>query len=90
MSFLGDNLASLNLALSGKAKGKLNHLARELVLQIARRDLQFSVGHLPAESNTIADRLSRLSQPGAPNTMPSCLVGAAEVTMGPLYSFWSL
>ena len=44
MSFLGDNLASLNLALSGKAKGKLNHLARELALQIARRDLQFSVG----------------------------------------------
>ena len=83
MYFLGDNLASLNLALSGKAKGKLNSLARELALRIAREDLQFSVGHLPAEQNIMADALSRLSQPGAKATMPSALVGAAEVTLGP-------
>ena len=90
LSFLGDNLASLNLALSGKAKGKLNGLSRELALQVAKADLRFSVGHLPAESNTVADTLSRISQPGVHTTMPPCLVGAAEVTLGPLSSFWSL
>ena len=90
MSFLGDNLASLNLALSGKTKGKFNGLSRELTFHMAKADLRFSVGHLPAEANTVADALSRISQPGVHTTMPPCLVGAAEVTLGPLYSFWSL
>ena len=90
MAFLGDNLASLNLALSGKAKGKLNSLARELALHVARGDIQFAVGHLPAEANLRADALSRLSQPGVSTTIPSGLVGAAEVTLGPLSQFWSL
>ena len=90
LSFLGDNLASLNLALSGKAKGKLNNLAKELALRIAKEDLQYSVRHLPAGSNTLADTLSRVAQPGSDASMPEALLGAAEVTLGPLCRFWSL
>ena len=90
LSFLGDNLASLNLALSGKSKGKLNALSRELALRVAREDIQFSVGHLPAEAYVRADMLSRLAQPGVAATIPPEMVGAAEVTLGPLSSFWFL
>ena len=90
LCFLGDNVASLNIALSGKAKGNMAAIARELSVLRARDHLQFSVGHLPAENNLIADAISRLSQPSVPHTMPSQLVGAAEVRLGPLHSQWVL
>ena len=90
LCFLGDNIASLNLALDGKAKGNIVSLARELAVSKARDDLMFSVAHLPAESNLLSDALSRLAQPGKSSAMPSQLVGAAEVPLGPLSSTWVL
>ena len=57
---------------------------------MAREDLRYTVGHLPAGSNILADRLSRLAQPGVKQVKPLELTGAAEVPLGPLYSFWAL
>ena len=90
LCFLGDNVASLNLALSGKAKGNMAAIARELSVMKARDNLRFSVGHLPSEQNVIADSISRLAQPSSPHTMLRQLVAAAEVLLGPLHSQWVL
>ena len=90
IAFLGDTTASLQIALSGKAKGELGALARELFLRRVRSDWRYSVGHLPSENNAIADYLSRLSQPGAPTAPLPELSGAAEVQVPDLLSVWSL
>ena len=88
--FLGDNLAALQLALSGKAKGAMGALARELFMRRVRGDWLYSVAHLPAEHNYIADYVSRLRQPGAPTEPLPELSGAAEVQIPALASIWSL
>ena len=90
IAFLGDNTASLQMSLSGKAKQELGALARELFLRKARHDWHYQVGHLPSEHNNTADYLSRLAQPGAPSTPPIELKGAAEVTIPDLSSYWVL
>ena len=90
ISVVGDNTASLQIALSGKAKKEIGALARELFLRKARGDWKFQVGHLPSEANGVADYLSRLSQPGAPTTPLSELEGAAEVPVPDLSSIWQL
>ena len=88
--FFGDNTASLQIALSGKAKAEMGALARELFVRRARHDWQYSVAHLPSESNVLADTLSRLHQPGPRPGFPVELVGAAEVRLQPLESIWSV
>ena len=88
--FLGDNIASLQLALSGKAKGAIGALARELFLRRVRDDWLYSVSHLPAEHKFVADYHSRLRQPGAPTEPLPELSGAAEVQIPALASIWSL
>ena len=86
----GDNTASLQVALSGKAKGALGALAREIFLRKAQQDWRYQVGHLPSEHNTIADYLSRLAQPGAPTAPLAELKGAAEVPVPDLSSLWAM
>ena len=90
IAVVGDNTASLQVALSGKAKGCLGALARELFLRKAREDWKYQVGHLPSEHNTAADYLSRLAQPGAPTAPLVDLEGAAEVPLPDLASLWVL
>ena len=90
MAYLGDNTATLQLALSGKAKKELGHVARELFLRRARHDWHYQVGHLPSEHNHVADYLSRLAQPGAPKAPLAELEGAAEVPVPELSSLWVL
>lgn len=87
--FFGDNTASLQIALSGKARAEMGALARELFVRRARHDWQYSVAHLPSESNILADALSRLHQPG-PRPPIVELVGAAEVRLQLLESIWSV
>ena len=90
IAVVGDNTASLQVALSGKAKGSLGALARELFLRKAREDWHYQVGHLPSEHNSIADFLSRLAQPGAPAAPLAELEGAAEVPVPDLASLWAM
>ena len=90
LTHFGDNTASLQIALSGKAKGELGHVARELFLKRAKQDWVFSVGHLPSEHNEVADCLSRLSEPGRLSVPPVELEGAAEVLVPQPSSLWVL
>ena len=90
IAIVGDNTASLQVALSGKAKGPLGALAREIFLRKAREDWRYQVGHLPSEHNTVADYLSRLAQPGAPTAPLAELGGAAEVPIPDLAGLWVL
>ena len=90
LAFLGDHTASLQMALSGKAKAELGALARDIFLRRARHDWHFQVGHLPSEHNTIAAYLSRLAQPGAPTAHLAELEVAAEVPIPDLASLWVL
>lgn len=87
----GDNLASLNLAISGKSKGLLGNIGRELAWRQAKYDWHIAVAHLPAESNKLADRLSRLTDPSLPPLVdcPSELIGSAEVRVS-VDALWSL
>ena len=89
--FCGDNTGSLNLALSMRASGINEAVAREIAWRAARYRWTYGVAHLPSESNTTADRLSRIRDPSLPPLaeLPSCLVGAAEVKVS-LADFWSL
>ena len=61
---LGDNLASLNLALSLKGGRFLGRVSREIGWRRVRLGWRYLCGHLPSELNTAADALSRLSVPG--------------------------
>ena len=56
---LGDNTGALSDALSLKGRGPLMSVSRELSWRSARRRWLYSVGHLPAEHNVVADALSR-------------------------------
>ena len=63
LALLGDNLAALNGALSLKGKAGLSRITRELAWRKVRRGWRYACGHLPAERNTLADALSRVSAP---------------------------
>ena len=88
--FLGDNVAALQLALSGRARGAMGKLARELFLRKAKNGWFYGVSHLPSEENKLADFCSRLSQPGHDTGCPAALIGAAEVHFPKLSEFWML
>ena len=90
MVYFGDNVASLGMALSGKARGAEGALARELFILKARFDCTFSVAHLPSEDNVTADALSRLAQPSGYSSILSKLRGAAEVPIPDLSSVWTM
>lgn len=90
MVYLGDNTASLGMALRGKARGAEGALARELFILKARHGWRYAVAHLPSEANLVADALSRLAQPGRAPQLPAAVVGAAEVQVPHLSSLWTM
>ena len=90
LAYFGDNTASLQMSLKGKAKGAEGALARELFVLKARHNWRFAVSHLPSESNWLADSLSRVAQPGRPSIPPAEVLGAAEVPVPHLSCVWSM
>ena len=90
LAYFGDNTASLQMALKGKAKGAEGAIARELFILKARHNWRFAVAHLPSESNLLADSLSRVAQPGRPSSPPPEVLGAAEVPVPHLSSIWTM
>ena len=57
----GDNTSSLQMALSGKSKKTAEaSLLREIAWRKAKHRWAFAVAHLPTESNSLADFLSRI------------------------------
>ena len=72
---IGDNTASLQLALSLSGSDGLLAISREMTWRKARLGWCFAVGHLPTEANGVADALSRLCQKDRPPSLPQVLVG---------------
>ena len=62
---LGDNLAALQSALTLKGRGEQLLLFQALAVIRSARCLDMRVAHLPSESNTAADALSRQHGPPA-------------------------
>ena len=72
---LGDAQGALTGLLRMTAKGLLNHIAREITLRRALCGWRCRLGHPHSKANTVADTLSRMHGPDAPELPPSC--GAA-------------
>ena len=90
ITYMGDNISSLELALSGKAKGPMAALARELLWRKARNQWYYGVAHLAAEANTTADSLSRFSQPGVVASLPLRCKSSVEVPPMRLIDLWQI
>ena len=75
IAVVGDNTASLQLALSLSGHDGMLAISRELSWRQARLGWKFAVGHLPTEANGVADALSRLCQRDRPAALPQVLVG---------------
>jgi len=87
LQLAGDNTAALQNAIALKGRGAMLALARELAWRRARFQWQFSVGHLPSESNSVADALSRLSAPSSAS-MPRCLKDSREMAPPDVRAIW--
>jgi hypothetical protein len=80
-------VSALQNALSLNGRGPLHHIAREIAWRQAAFRWVFTVAHLPAESNSVADDLSRLHAPqGA--SLPACLKDVARVEAPPVLALW--
>ena len=88
LAILGDNTAALQNALSLKGRGPLLAVAREVSWRKARRSWCFEVGHLPSESNTIADCLSRVADPKGKGWPSEALASAAQAAPPRLRDLW--
>ena len=63
---LGDNTAALQEIVDMKGAAAHAPLAQALAILRCSRSLDLTVGHLPSESNVLADALSRLTSPDPP------------------------
>ena len=67
---VGDNTAALQEVLNLKGSKVHERLAQALAIIRCARTLTLSVAHLPSESNTLADALSRQADPSDPHPWP--------------------
>ena len=87
---LGDNLASLTLALELKGDKVLGKVSREIAWRRIRLGWRYLCGHLPGEQNSTADFLSRISVPGASSKpLPEELLQASWEKPPILESVWT-
>ena len=63
VEIFGDNVAALQSALTLKGRGEQLRLFLALAVLRSARSLDLRVAHLPSESNTVADALSRQHGP---------------------------
>jgi hypothetical protein len=73
-----DSVAALTVICKlGSSSPKLNAIAAEISLELSKLGIQEVLAvHLPGEQNTVADKLSRLAQPGCDGKLPESLRGA--------------
>ena len=89
MAVLGDNTASLQRALDKKGTLTMLKISSEIALHQLHHQWLYSVGHLPAESNVLADILSRLYAPDA-KIFPSILTDVTEFKFQDYSSLWTV
>ena len=87
LGILGDNVAAINGALSYKGRGPMPAVAREIAWRRAVFRWAFRVGHIPSESNVLADKLSRLVAP-SPASFPPVLQSARCVVAPTIKDVW--
>ena len=88
---LGDNLASLNLALNLKGNKVLGRTSREIAWRQIRQGWRYMCGHLPSELNHTADALSRMSAPAEKaKDLPAELHGVRQVVPPILMDVWTV
>jgi len=63
LAIAGDSTAALASAIKLRGRGGMNMISREIAWRKIRYSWRFSVGHLPAEGNDVADALSRTRAP---------------------------
>ena len=80
LALMGDNTAALAGAANLRGRGPLVFVARELDWRKVRLGWRYSVAHLPAEGNVLADALSRLVAPAGADVkaFPAELAGVPE------------
>ena len=90
LAILGDNVSALQAALTLRCRGSMLRVAREIAWRKARFRWSFSVGHLPKESNRLADALSRQAA-GCPEAVlfpGQALSGAVQVVAPKVRDLW--
>ena len=89
LAIVGDNVASLQSAISLKGRRDLSKITREIAWRRVRYGWRFAVGHIPSENNNIADCLSRLSAPGSEKrSLPAVLRHVRQVQVPDLQRVW--
>ena len=86
---LGDNVASLNLALTMKGHKTLGKISREISWRRVRLGWRYLCGHLPSEQNTTADSLSRLHVDTVFHEIPAELAHATCLQPPCLAASWT-
>jgi len=86
-AILSDCLAALAATSTGRGKGAVAAVVRELAWRTARQRWSISVGHIPSEFSTVADSLSRLSAP-SPASLPTELVSARRRDPPAVLELW--
>ena len=78
----GDSVTALRCAVKMASSAKLlNGIGAEIALTLELHDIDEVITvHVPGVLNDVADRLSRLAQPKAPQDLPSCLRAAKKKT----------
>ena len=87
---LGDNVASLSLALSMKGHKTLGSISREISWRRVRLGWRYLCGHLPSEQNGTADKLSRLHVDDAIRKVPAELAQASCLQPPCLADHWTV
>ena len=87
LTILGDNVGSLQAAISLKSAPSLRCLCRELALLQTLHHWRFNVGHIPTELNGVADALSRLKEEQDAAAI-AVLTGATRVRVPSASEFW--
>ena len=87
LAILGDNVGSLQTAITFKSTSSLRAVCKELALHQAVNRWKYSVGHIPTEYNTIADALSRLKD-GEDSSSIHVLSSGEQVVAPSVGEFW--
>ena len=87
LAVMSDCLAALAATTTGRGKGSVAAVVRELAWRTARQGWTIYVGHIPSEFNQIADSLSRLAAP-TPASLPPELVNARRRDPPDLLELW--
>ena len=88
LAIVGDNTASLSLALSLKGGKALGRVSREIAWRRIRCGWRYKCGHLPSELNVTADALSRMSEPAGIGQLPDQLGRAVRRGTPTLADVW--